>query len=265
MDQTPPFAVITGASRGIGAEYARALAAQGYDLLLVARDSARLEKLKHELHRVYQIEIWTESLDLSQSQAAETLYNLARSYRTEVSLLINNAGFGVYGHFVEMSLSTIREMLQLHMNTIVENIRLFLPDMLARKRGAMIIVSSVAGFFPIPYITEYAATKAFLIAFSEGLARETHKQGVTIQVCCPGFTDTDFHQSAGHQPKHVFFAQSPQQVVHTSLQALQSKRTLVTIGWQGRVALWISKIIPHTLMMSIAGKAVKPPSATHEK
>jgi short-subunit dehydrogenase len=258
MDQTSPFAIITGASRGIGAEYARALAAQGYDLLLVARDSTRLEALRHELHPVAQREIWTESLDLSQPQTAETLYNLARSYRTDVSLLINNAGFGRYGDFAEMPISTIREMLQLHMTTIVESIRLFLPDMLVRKQGAIITVASVAGFFPIPYITEYAATKAFLIAFSEGLARETQNQGVTIQVCCPGFTDTDFHQSAGHQPKHVFFAQSPQQVVQASLHALQSKRTLVTIGWQGRLALWISKMIPHRVMMSLAGKAVKP-------
>ena len=259
MDQTPLFAVITGASRGIGAEYARALAAQGYDLLLVARDSTRLETLRHEL-RLYRREIWTESLDLSQSQAAETLYNLAHSYRTEVSLLINNAGFGLYGEFAGMPMASVRNMLQLHINTIVESIRLFLPDMLARKRGAMITVSSVAGFFPVPYITEYAATKAFLIAFSEGLARETRNQGVTIQVCCPGFTDTDFHQSAGHQPKHVFFAQSPQQVVQASLQALQTKRTLVTIGWQGRLAFWVSKIIPHTIILALAGKAVKPPS-----
>ncbi len=265
MDQTPPFAVITGASRGIGAEYARALAAQGYDLLLVARDSTRLETLRHELHSVCQREIWTESLDLSKSQAAESLYNLARSYRSEVSLLINNAGFGLYGDFAEMPLASIQNMLQLHINTIVESIRLFLPDMLARKRGEIITVSSVAGFFPIPYITEYAATKAFLIAFSEGLAREIRNQGVTIQVCCPGFTDTDFHQSAGHQPKHVFFAQSPQSVVQTSLQALQFKRTLVTIGWQGRLASWTSKIIPHRILMALAGKAVKPPSATHVK
>jgi len=141
MDQTPPFAVITGASRGIGAEYARALAAQGYDLLLVARDSTRLETLRHELRRVYQREIWTESLDLSQSQAAETLYNLAHSYRTEVSLLINNAGFGLYGEFAGMPMARVRNMLQLHINTIVESIRLFLPDMLARKRGAMITFS----------------------------------------------------------------------------------------------------------------------------
>jgi len=259
MDQTSPFAVITGASRGIGAEYARALAAQGYDLLLVARDSTRLETLRHELHRMYQKEIWTESLDLSQSQSAETLYNLAHSYRTEVSLLINNAGFGVYGEFASMPMASVRNMLQLHINTIVESIRLFLPAMLARKRGAMITVSSVAGFFPIPYITEYAATKAFLIAFSEGLARETQNQGITIQVCCPGFTDTDFHQSAGHQPKHVFFAQTPQQVVQASLQALQFKRTLVTVGWQGLLASWTSKIIPQAILMAFAGKFVKPP------
>ena len=259
MDQTPPFAIITGASRGIGAQYARALAAQGYDLLLVARDNTRLEALRHELHREYQREIWTESLDLSQPQAAETLYHLARSYRTEVSLLINNAGFGLYGDFAEMPLASIQNMLQLHMNTIVESIRLFLPAMLARKQGAIITVASVAGFFPIPYITEYAATKAFLIAFSEGLARETQNQGVTIQVCCPGFTDTDFHKSAGHQPKHVFFAQTPQQVVQASLQALQSKRTLVTIGWQGLLASWTSKIIPQAILMAFAGKFVKPP------
>jgi short-subunit dehydrogenase len=168
MDQTPPFAVITGASRGIGAEYARALATQGYDLLLVARDSTRLEILRRELHPVTQREIWTESLDLSQPQAAETLHDLARSHRPEVSLLINNAGFGLYGNFVEMPLASIQNMLQVHMNTIVESIRLFLPAMLARKQGAIITVASVAGFFPIPYISEYAATKAFLIAFSEG-------------------------------------------------------------------------------------------------
>jgi len=263
MNQTTPFAVITGASRGIGAEYARTLAGQGYDMLLIGQDVTRLKTLQQELHAVNQREIWVESLDLSQPQAAETLYDLAWSYRSQVSLLINNAGFGMYGDFAEMPLANIQNMLQLHMNTIVESIRLFLPDMLARKQGAIITVASVAGFFPIPYMTEYAATKAFLIAFSEGLARETHNQGVTIQVCCPGYTDTDFHQSAGHQPKQVFFAQSAQQVVQTSLHALQSKRTLVTIGWQGRLALWISKIIPHTIMMAIAGKAVQPPSTTN--
>ncbi len=264
-NRTPPFAVITGASRGIGAEYARALANEGYDLLLIGRDMTRLETLRQELLHENQREVWMESLDLSQPQAAERLHELAQSCRSEISLLINNAGFGMYGDFAEMPQIKIREMLQLHMNTVVESVRLFLPAMLARKQGTIITVASVAGFFPIPYMTEYAATKAFLIAFSEGLARETQNQDVTIQACCPGFTETDFHQSAGHQPKHVVSGQSAQLVVQTSLQALKSKRTLVTIGWQGRLALWISKLIPHSIMMAIAGKAVKPPSATHLK
>jgi short-subunit dehydrogenase len=265
MNPTTPFAVITGASRGIGAEYARALASQGYDVLLIGRDKTQLETLRKELYHLTHREIWVESLDLSQPQAAKILHNLTRAYRPEVSLLINNAGFGWYGDFAEMPLPQIRNMLQLHIHTIVESIRLFLPDMLARQEGAIITVSSVAGFFPIPYMTEYAATKAFLIAFSKGLARETKNQGVTIQVCCPGFTDTDFHKTAGHQPKHVLFAQSSQQVVQTSLQALKSKRTLVTISWQGRLALWISKIIPHKFLMTITGKAVQPPSTTQLK
>ena len=259
MDQATPFAIITGASRGIGAEYARALASQGYDLLLVARDNTRLETLSQDLHRVSQREIWTESFNLTQPQAAARLYDVARSYRPQVDLLINNAGFGLYGDFADMPLAKIRDMLQLHIHTIVESTRLFLPDMLARKQGAIITVASSAGFFPIPYMTEYAATKTFLIAFSKGLARETQNQGVTIQVCCPGFTDTDFHRSAGHQPKHVFFAQSAKQVVQTSLHALQSKRTLVTIGWQGRLALLTSKIVPQKVLMALAGKFVKPP------
>jgi len=261
MRQARPYAVITGASRGIGAEYARALAAQGYNLLLVARNSARLDMLRQELQPGHQGEIWTESLDLSQPQAADRLYDTAASHGKEVSLLINNAGFGRYGDFAEMPPLAIRNMLQLHIHTIVESTRLFLPAMLARQHGAIITVASVVGFFPIPYMTEYAATKAFLIAFSEGLAREIHNQGVTMQVCCPGFTDTEFHQSAGHQPKHVFFSQSAQQVVQTSLRALQSKRTLVTIGWQGLLASCISKIVPHTIMMAIAEKFVKPPSS----
>ena len=258
VNQTIPFAVITGASRGIGAEYARALSRQGYELLLVSRDVKRLESLRQELQQVSQKEIWIESIDLSQPQSAKNLYNLTRSYRSDISLLINNAGFGYYGDFSEMPLAKMNNMLQLHITSIVESIRLFLPDMLERQQGSIITVASVAGFFPIPYMTEYAATKSFLIAFSEGLGQEIKDRGVTIQVCCPGFTDTDFHKTAEHQPKQIFLAQSPQQVVQASLQALKSKRTLVTIGWPGRLALWMSKIIPHKILMTITGKAVKP-------
>ncbi|HBP88580.1 MAG TPA: hypothetical protein DD706_12875, partial [Nitrospiraceae bacterium] len=198
MRNIAPFAVITGASRGIGAEYAKALAAQGYDLLLVARDQNRLTQLSKVIQQTSSVQIWTESLDLATPQAAGTLYRLAQSYRPHVSLLVNNAGFGFYGSFTDMPLSTVQDMLQVHIHVTTESTRLFLPDMMNRRQGAIINVASVAGFFPIPYMAEYAATKSFIISFSEAVAMEARESEVTIQVCCPGYTETDFHKTAGH-------------------------------------------------------------------
>jgi short-subunit dehydrogenase len=182
MNTLPPFAVITGASRGIGAEYARALGAQGYDLLLVARDETRLGQLAEELQKTYSVQVRRETLDLARPNASSTLYHLAHSVRPHVSVLVNNAGFGRYGLLADMPFSTIQDMLQLHIHATTESTRLFLPDMMNQHHGAIINVSSVAGFFPIPYMAEYAATKAFIISFSEAVAMEARESGVTIQV-----------------------------------------------------------------------------------
>ena len=254
----PPFAVITGASRGIGAEYARALAAQGYDLLLVARDQARLKELAIELEKKYHIQIDTEIIDLAQPDTAHHLYAAAQRRCNAVKLLINNAGFGMFGHFVTMPIPHIQEMLQLHVNTIVESTRIFLPSMMERQAGAIINVASVAGFFPIPYIAEYAATKAFLISFSEALAEEVRESGVQIQACCPGYTKTDFHKTAGYSPRNPLRAQSAKEVVRASLEGLEKGRTRVTIGWQGRLSDFISRYAPRSILIRIAGNQTKP-------
>ena len=263
MANTTPFGVITGASRGIGAEYARALAAQGYDLLLVARDRTRLEEIGQELRDLHSVQVWTDSLDLAKPGAAVTLHHLALSHHPHVSLLINNAGFGLYGSFFDMPLTRIQDMIELHIQTIVESTRFFLPDMVTRQEGAIITVASVAGYFPIPYMAEYAATKAFLIAFFEALAIEIQNHGVKIQVCCPGYTATDFHQTAGHHPHHVLPPQSPKDVVQTSLNALKYNKTLVTIGWPNRMAYLISRIFPQKLLMRLISRLVKPKSPRH--
>ncbi len=262
MSNLPPFAVITGASRGIGAEYAKALAARGYELLLVARDQIRLEQLAKKLHHDYSVQVWTQSLDLAQAGASERLHRLAGSYRPQVSMLVNNAGFGMYGLMTDMPLSRIQDMLQVHIHMTTESMRLFLPDMMKQGHGIIINVASVAGLFPIPYMAAYAATKAYLIALTEGVAMEARKSGVIIQACCPGYTDTDFHQTANHRPRHLFPPHSSHDVVHTSLKALKSRKILVTIGWTGLAAKWIARWMPKRWLMALSGRFVRPYTPT---
>jgi short-subunit dehydrogenase len=246
--ETRPFAVITGASRGIGAAYARALAARGWDLLLVSRDRERLERLSSELATRYPITAEIEVADLASLDAAQRLFVAARARRPAVDLLVNNAGFGLFGDFVEMPMPRIQEMLRLHVNTVVESMRLFLPTMIERRAGAVINVASVAGFFSVPYIAEYAATKAFLITFSEAVAEEVRSFGVRIQACCPGTTETDFHATAGFRIKNPLGIESAELVAHRSLAALNQGRVLVMTGWRERAVAGLSRLVPRTLL-----------------
>ena len=239
-----PLAVVTGASRGIGAAYARVLANRGYDLLLVSRDETRLTHLARELEANHGIQAHVFIADLSKPDAAHQLFVESRQYRQTPDMLINNAGFGLYGEFVSHPLPRIQEMLNVHVRTVVESIRLFLPGMIERRSGTIINVASIAGLLPIPHFAEYAATKAFLVSFSEALAEETHDTGVAVQACCPGQTETDFHSTAGYRPPGLLPMQTAEQVAHVSLAALPNKRPVVTIGWQGKLAALVMKWFP---------------------
>ena len=252
-----PFAIVTGASRGIGAAYARALAAKGYDLLLVGRDKTRLDQLASDLISRHGGTADPEVMNLAEPGAAHQLYAAARQRRHHLDLLVLNAGFGLFGDFAAMPLPRIREMLRLHLEVNVESVRLFLPSMIDRGSGGIIIVASLAGLLPVPYLAEYAATKAFLIAFSESLAEEIRASGVRVQVCCPGSTATDFHATAASRPKGLFNALQPTQVVRTSLAALERGPTLVPIGWQGRLMAWLTRHLPRTLVVRAAAQWMK--------
>lgn len=243
-----PFAVITGASRGIGAGYAAALAARGWDLLLVARDRPRLERLAAELRRRHEVEVGMEILDLAAVDAAQRLYVAARMHRPAADLVVNNAGFGLFGEFAQMPMVRIQAMLRLHVNTVVESMRLFLPEMIERRAGGIINVASVAGLFAVPYIAEYAATKAFLITFSEGVAEEVRPFGVRIQACCPGTTTTDFHATAGFRTKNPLGKQSAEAVVRRSLAALDRGPVVVTTGWRERAVSILCRLVPRALL-----------------
>ncbi len=253
-----PFAIVTGASRGIGAAYARLLASQGVDLLLVSRDGTRLTQLARELGTNHRVRTHVFIADLAQPDAAHQLFVESRQYRQTPDMLINNAGFGLYGEFVSHPLPRIQEMLRVHVQTVVESIRLFLPGMIERGSGSIINVASIAGMFPIPYFAEYAATKAFLTSFSEALAEEVHPAGVVVQACCPGQTETDFHASAGFRPTSLLPMQTADTVARISLAALPNKRPVVTIGWQGKLAALVTKWAPRMALVKTAGRFARP-------
>lgn len=255
---TKPYAVITGASRGIGAEYARALAARGHDLLLVARDRDRLEGLAAGLADRYGIEAGWEALDLAQPDAGHRLYAAARARRPYLDVLVNNAGFGLCGPFVDMPAPRLQDMLRLHVNTVVESVRLFLPGMMERGSGTIITVASTAGLMPVPYLAQYGATKAFLVSFTEALAEEVRGSGVRLQACCPGSTDTDFHATAGYMPKDPVRIDSPAEVVSTSLSALSRGRVTVTVGLRGRLLAALSRWGPRGFLLRATARFMKP-------
>ena len=252
-----PFAIVTGASRGIGTAYARLLASRDFELLLVSRDETRLTHLARELETNHRVQAHVFIADLAQPDAAQQLFVECRRHRQTPDMLINNAGFGLYGEFVSHPLPRIQEMLHVHVRTVVESIRLFLPGMIERGSGTIINVASIAGMIPIPYFAEYAATKAFLVSFSEALAEEVRETGVCIQACCPGQTETDFHASAGFRPASLLRMQTADQVARTSLAAVPNKRPVVTIGWQGWLAALVMKWFPR-MVLKAAGRIIRP-------
>jgi len=254
------LAVITGASRGIGESYARQLAARGYALHLVGRDAERLARLAGELRRRYGTAVEEIVLDLAQADGAERLYAEVRRRRAEpVELLINNAGFGFYGEFADMPMPRIEEMLALHLLTVTKLMRLFLPEMRERRRGAIINVSSVAGLMPLPYLSLYAATKAFMVSLGEGAGREVRPYGVLVQTCCPGYTDTEFHKTAGARDYYrPGDRQTADEVAAESLTALDRRRTLIVTGWRNRLLAGVQHLAPRRLVLWAAERVLRP-------
>ena len=242
----PKTAFITGASSGLGAEFARQLAAQGYHLVLSARRTQRLEALAAELQARHAISATTITADLS----GKAGINLLEEYITAMPalhLLVNNAGFGTNGAFHQVEPAMINAMVQVHVVATVNLTRAALPGMLARRSGSIINVASIAGFLPLRD-SLYGSTKAFVITFSETLARELASSGVHIQALCPGFTITEFHETPQYKEKGysrnripAFMWLNAADVVRTSLADLERRRVISVHGWQYRLATALAR------------------------
>ncbi len=254
------LAVITGGSRGIGEAYARQLAARGYAIHLVARDAERLDRVARDIRIAHGVAVEEIVLDLAQTDGAERLYAEVRHRGLgPVDVLVNNAGFGFFGEFVDMPMPRIQEMLFLHLTTITKSVRLFLPEMRERRSGAIINVASVAGLMPLPYLALYAATKAFMVSLGDGVGHETGKYGVVVQTCCPGRTSTDFHATAGGKAYRAPGGeQTADEVVAESLAALDRRRTLVITGRRNRFLARLQQFVPRRVVLWAAEQVLRP-------
>jgi short-subunit dehydrogenase len=232
-------ALITGASSGLGAVFARQLAARGYNLVLVARREERLAALAAELRQRHSIAAEVMVADLSRPDDVERVANRIAGLEA-LDILVNNAGFGTTGFFADVDPAKTMDMIQVHVTTSVRLCRAALPGMLARRQGALINVASVAAFTPVPGNATYAATKGYLVTFSKALHAEVAETGVKVQALCPGFTYTEFHDrpelgSFKRSQIPAFMWMSAEDVVAASLKALERNQTICIPGFKYRL------------------------------
>ena len=232
-------AMVTGASSGIGEAYARLLASLGYDLIIVARRKDRLESIAKELQDKYGVLVTVLEGDLCNENDVSSIEKKVRS-TANLSVLINNAGFGTMGQFVDVDISKTLDMITVHVTAPTRLIKAALPGMLARHEGNIINVASAAPFLPVSGNVNYNGTKSYLIAFSECLQLEVKDAGVRVQALCPGFTRTGFHSV--DEFKNVDFSTIPafmwmpaEKVVAQSWQALGKKKVIFIPGFINRI------------------------------
>ena len=228
---TERWALVTGASSGIGAEFARVLAGNGMHLVLTARRESLLEELADELRTQHMVQTEIVPMDLCEPAAVPELLGRIADRNIELELLVNNAGFGFVGEIEGTDVDSMLKMVSLNVSALTELTYRVLPDMLAREHGAIINVASVVSFQPVAYMPVYAATKAFVLHFSEALWAEARDRGVTVMGLCPGTTETEFFDVAG-VPGWLKKqrSQTARQVVKEAIDALEKRRPYVVTG-----------------------------------
>jgi uncharacterized protein len=249
--------LITGASSGIGAAFARKLAARGRNVLLVARSEDKLIALCNELGRVSSVRAQYFTLDLLQPEAPAQLFEETQKRGLVIDMLVNNAGFGSMDEFVKLDLARELEMIDLNVKSLVELTHRFLQPMRERKQGTIINVASTAGFQPVPYMATYAATKAFVLSFSEALWEENREHGVHVMALCPGVTDTNFFSAARMNRPALRTIQTAEEVVDAALRGLAQRKPSVISGWFNWFQVEAERIVPRSVVVRIAGKALR--------
>ncbi|MGW6982178.1 SDR family NAD(P)-dependent oxidoreductase [Streptomyces sp. NPDC054932] len=252
-------ALITGASAGLGVEYARQWAERGADVVLVARRIDRLEELAADLERRYWVRARPIAADLARPGAAAALHAELDELGIPVHTLINNAGFGSHGPFAAEDPARISEMIQLNVLAVTELTRAFLPGLKADGRGALVTVASAAAFQPTPAMAVYGATKAFVLNFTEAVAYETRTSSLRVLAVSPGPVRTEFFDVVGSRDAAVGRMATPEQVVTATRRALERGKTppSIVVGLGNRLSATASSLVPRRLALTVAGRALK--------
>lgn len=248
-----PYALVTGASSGIGAEIARDLANRGYPLLLVARRAERLDALRAALCE--QVEVVVLAQDLGEPGAARALFEAVKARGLQVEILVNNAGHGMQGRFLDMDMSAVEAMFRLNALALVQLTALFAPEMVRAGRGYVLQVASAAALLPSPYVSAYAASKALVSSFSEALRYELRNTGVSVTTLYPGITRTEFYAAShGASPRLMDLSiLSAEQVARIGLRGMFRRRRAVVPGWINRINAVLCRVLPRGLVVSITG------------
>lgn len=239
-------ALITGASSGLGADFARQLAASGCNLILVARRKERLEAVREEINAMHNVEIDLVAMDLLRRNAAQSLYQDISSWGREVDVLVNNAGYGLYGWFLELEWQKQADLLQLDMVVPTDLARLFAPDMVRRGFGYVLFVSSVAGYAATPLYAAYAGAKSYVLLLGEALNFELRRTGVGVTVLSPGITRTEFLEVSGQRATlyQRIFSMSSERAVKVGLKAMLSRRASVVPGFWNTLLVASTRLMP---------------------
>jgi uncharacterized protein len=248
------WTIVTGASSGIGADLARQFSAIGHNLILVARRRAKLQALADALRERDRGIVEIMEFDLTKAKAPRALFDAVEEMGVPVHTLVNNAGFGLRGDFVELSIDEQLEMMNINMTALTKLSHLFLPGMIERKQGGIINVSSTAAFQAGPHMAVYYASKAFVLSLSEALHEEVKPHGVTVTALCPGPTESGFGERAGMDGTRLFqrSKMTSERVAEIGVEGYRAGHAIVVTGMRNRMASQASRILPRFLTRRFA-------------
>jgi len=252
------WALVTGASSGFGIEFANLLAEQHANLVLVARRTEPMERLAEQLRQNHQVNVVVEGMDLALTGASADLKSRLDRRGITVDVLVNNAGYGAYGNFVEQSLQRLLDMLQLNMITLTELTHIFAADMVRRRTGHILLIASLLGYQAVPGYAAYAASKGYVLLFGEALHAELKPYGVGVTVLCPGATSTSFADVAGQKDTLALrmLMMKPQPVARTGIRAMQDRKSSVVAGIFNKIVIFSNRFAPRQMQRIVMQKVM---------